>query len=96
MGSTRTQITIGELLRRYRLDASLTQKDLAQIVPYDHTTISRTERDERLPTAEYLEHFAEALHLTDVQYQEMMTLFRHASGADGADTPPQFPHRSVT
>lgn len=74
------ELTIGELLRRHRLDASLTQKQLADLLPYDHTTISRIERNERLPTEDYLSHFAETLHLTDAQLQEMMAAFH---GSDG-------------
>ena len=54
-----TQLTIGELLRRHRLDASLKQKELAELIAYDYTTISRVERNERLPTETYLEQFAE-------------------------------------
>ncbi len=83
-----TNLTIGELLRRHRLKASLKQKELAELIPYDHTTISRTERDERLPTEAYLEQFAEALQLSDTERQEMMTLYQQATGAD-VDSPPQ-------
>lgn len=75
-----TQLTIGELLRRHWLDASLTQKQLANLLPYDHTTISRIERNERLPPEDYLDHFTEALHLTEAQFQEMLTAFHGSEG----------------
>ncbi|MCB0193107.1 MAG: helix-turn-helix domain-containing protein [Anaerolineae bacterium] len=81
-----TQLTIGELLRRHRLDALLTQKGLADLLPYDHTTISRIERNERLPPEGYLDHFAEALHLTEAQLQEMMAAF-HGSDSEQTDYP---------
>ncbi|MCP5017537.1 MAG: helix-turn-helix domain-containing protein [Ketobacter sp.] len=83
-----TQLTIGELLRRHRLDASLKQKELAELIPYDHTSISRVERNERLPTEEYLEQFAKALHLSDVQRQEMMGLYPQSAN-DGSVIAPQ-------
>jgi WD40 repeat protein/transcriptional regulator with XRE-family HTH domain len=86
------QITMGELLRRHRLNASLTQKELAKLIPYDHTTISRIERNERLPSEAYLEQFTEALHLSDTHRQEMMALYQQTTGVD-TNAHPQPPYR---
>ncbi|MCB0193106.1 MAG: helix-turn-helix domain-containing protein [Anaerolineae bacterium] len=80
MASSFPPMTIGVLLRRHRLDASLTQKQLAQLLTYDHTTVSRIERNERPPSAEYLAEFAQALHLTESQHRELTTVFKSDLG----------------
>ncbi len=91
--SLMTQMTIGELLRRHRLDACLTQKDLAKLLSYDHTTISRVERNERLPSQAYVEEFANALHLSDIQRQELMALYEQATGKGAIPAPALTPTR---
>lgn len=63
-----TLITIGELLRRHRLDASLTQQELARLMPFSYTTISRVKNDKHRPTEAYLAQFAQALHLSEEMY----------------------------
>lgn len=71
-----TLITIGELLRRHRLDASLTQQELARLMPFSYTTISRVENDKQRPTEAYLAQFAQALHLPEETHQEIWTVYR--------------------
>jgi WD40 repeat protein/transcriptional regulator with XRE-family HTH domain len=83
-----TQQTVGELLRHHRLKASLKQKELARLILYDHTTISRIERDERLPNEAYLEQFANKLHLSETQRQELMIRYYQQVGREPVVLPP--------
>ena len=71
-----TQLTIGELLRRHRLDAALTQKELAEMIDYDHSTVSRIERGTQIPKLEYVQRFIEVMKLSDEATQEIWTVFR--------------------
>lgn len=66
-----TQVTIGDLLRHHRIKAEMTQKELAQLIPYDHTTISRIERGERQPNEAYLTQFAAGLQLSVDERHEL-------------------------
>ena len=75
-----TQLTIGELLRRHRLDAALTQKELAEMIDYDHSTVSRIERGTQIPKLEYIERFIEVMKLSDEATQEIWTVFRGEQG----------------
>ncbi len=78
-----TQITIGELLRRHRLEASLTQKELSELIPFSYTTTSRVETDKQRPAPEYIEHFISALHLPKSDIEEIWAVY--------AQKPPSFP-----
>jgi len=55
------QLTIGELLRRHRLDLGLTQKAIAEKVGYDNTIVSRVERGELIPSEAFVTGFVESL-----------------------------------
>jgi len=61
-----TQTTLGDLVRRQRKKAGLTQRQLAKAVAFDHTLISKVERGNLLPSPEFIEKYVqvEALHLT--------------------------------
>jgi transcriptional regulator with XRE-family HTH domain len=74
-------LTIGELLRRQRQAASLTQKELAKLIGYSDTIVSRAETGPHLPKLDYIERFMEALHLTAAHCQELLALYQQASGA---------------
>jgi WD40 repeat protein/transcriptional regulator with XRE-family HTH domain len=69
------QITIGELLRRYRNERGYTQKELAARIPYSDSTISRIENGERLPKPEYLDWILKTLELSDTEQKEMFDLY---------------------
>ncbi len=70
-----TQFTLGDLLRHHRTQALFTQKELAKLIDYDHTSISRFERDERLPSQSYLVQFATTLQLSDTTRTELFDLY---------------------
>lgn len=77
-----TQITLGELLRRHRNDASLTQKELADMIGCHNSVVSRVEQDRQMPTPEYLERFMELLRLTDAEREEIgRSIVRQQVGA---------------
>ena len=81
---------VGMLIRAYRLDYStqgqdgkLSQTDLIGLMAeqneaycenYDHSTVSRWERGATLPTQEHLEVFGQALKLSPVEVDGLMTL----------------------
>ncbi len=60
------QTTLGDIIRYYRKRARLTQKQLAQAIAFDHSLISKVERDKLLPSPEFVGKFVqvETLHLT--------------------------------
>ncbi len=57
-----------EMLRRYRLDASLSQKQLSAILGYPSSLISQIETGAQHPTPDYLEQFIEKLGLSDIDH----------------------------
>ena len=81
---------VGMLMRAYRLgystqgqDGRLSQTDLIGLMAeqneaycenYDHSTVSRWERGATLPTQEHLEVFGQALKLSPVEVDGLMTL----------------------
>ena len=81
---------VGMLMRAYRLgystqgqDGRLSQTDLIGLMAeqneaycenYDHSTVSRWERGVTLPTQEHLEVFGQALKLSPVEVDGLMTL----------------------
>lgn len=74
------QATIGELLRRYRREAGLTQKALASKICCDHSLVSRVETGEQFPAPEYLERFMGVveLALSAADRQEILTVYQQA------------------
>ena len=68
------QLTIGELLRRHRLDASLTQKELADMIGCHNSVVSRVEQGRQAPTPDYLKRLIESLYLSEADRQEIMAL----------------------
>lgn len=77
-----TERTVGELLRHHRLAASLKQAELAGMLGYDTSHISRVERNQRLPTTEYIQQFIQSLHLEAPEQAELMHLFEISSELD--------------
>lgn len=65
--------TIGELLRRYRKAAGLTQTEIAEKIPCISSTVSRIENGDLQPSPEYVRAFCriERLALTDAQQREL-------------------------
>lgn len=79
-----TNLTLGDLLRRHRLEASLTQKELAELVGYDHTGISRFERSmDHTPKPEFIDRFIEALHLPTEEAEQLWDAYRRETGEAG-------------
>jgi transcriptional regulator with XRE-family HTH domain len=62
----------GEALRRYRIEAGLNQRDLAEAAGFHQTTISTAERDEKTPGIDLLLGVCSVLEITPDQ------LFRRA------------------
>ncbi len=76
------QLTIGELLRRHRLEATLTQKELAEMIGgYRNSVISRVEQGRQVPTSEYVARFIEVLQLPDEDRDEILAVFQGDSVA---------------
>ncbi|MCQ3973977.1 MAG: hypothetical protein DPW09_11070 [Anaerolineae bacterium] len=82
-----TEITLGDLLRRHRLEPSfiekdsLTQKGLADLIGCHNSVISRVERGDQLPTQEFLQRFIEVMHLPAEEAQKIWASY-------WPDTPP--------
>ncbi len=68
--------TLGEKIRTLRLDAGLTQRELALRMGFNDSIIALTERGERAPTQQFLDSFADALKLAAHQSAELYILFR--------------------
>lgn len=71
-----SQIEIGELLRRHRLDAVLTQKELADLIGCHNSVVSRVERGDQWPTLEYLQRFIEVMHLAPEEAKKIQGLYQ--------------------
>ena len=56
-------VTLGELLRRHRLEASLTQKELARLIGCHNSVVSRVEQDRQAPALDYITRLLDALEL---------------------------------
>ena len=67
-----TQVTISELLRRYRIELGLTQKQVGQQIEYDHSFVSRIERGEYIPTEDYLKKFCTKLSLSTPEREAVL------------------------
>ena len=67
------QITIGELLRRHRKEADLTQKAVADLIGYDNSLVSRIENGRATPTQEYISLFINKLNLSEDDSKEIRT-----------------------
>ncbi|HEU5425028.1 MAG TPA: AAA family ATPase, partial [Nitrolancea sp.] len=63
--------TCGELLRRYRLLAGLTQEELAERSAYSTDYISKLERDQRRPPLDAVNRLAVALGLSDQAREDL-------------------------
>lgn len=67
---------LGEKIRTLRLDAGLTQHELALRMGFSDGIIALTERGERAPTRQFLDSFADALKLAAHQSAELYMRFR--------------------
>jgi len=81
-----SEITIGELVRRYRLRADLTQKALAREIGCHHSLISRIERGNVLPSSDFVESFlrVSVLGLTVKEEEEIRTRYEREQESNGA------------
>lgn len=70
---------VGELLRSYRKARRLRQLDLGREVFLDHSTISRLEGGERLPTLAELHRLANALRLSGDDRERLQAAFERAT-----------------
>ncbi len=62
----------GQLLKRYREAAQLSQSRLAQRAGFDHSYVSRLESGRRAPTREAILRLAEALELTPAERDNLL------------------------
>ena len=76
------ELKLGDLLRRHRKDASLSQKELGQMLDYSDSIVSRVENDEQWPAENFIKGFVllNALALNGEQQQMIWQLFRHPNG----------------
>lgn len=73
------QKQLGKMLRDLREDVNCTQKDLAAVVPCNHSRISRIENGESLPTEDQLEKFIQKLCPSEDACQTLRTLRQEAA-----------------
>jgi WD40 repeat protein/DNA-binding XRE family transcriptional regulator len=69
-------VTLGELLKRYRQEADLTQKELAEMMGYHNSVVSRVERGDQEPTLDYLETFGKVMCLAEGSRQEIWATYQ--------------------
>ena len=69
----------GDLLRRLRRDASLSQKQIARLLGYDHSLISRVETGRHLPAHDFVDRFADMLGLSNDQRHKLHEHYRTAA-----------------
>lgn len=81
-------LKIGEFLRRYRLERDLKQKEIAKLIGYHHTFVSRVERGEYQPSLEYIEMFCDKLALSSGERQQLLDCFEADNGLVHMDTEP--------
>ncbi|KAA3664611.1 MAG: hypothetical protein DWQ04_04820 [Chloroflexi bacterium] len=72
------QLILGDLLRRHRKDASLSQKALGHLLDYSDTVVSRVENGEHWPLQVYIDSLVSLpeLALTDTQTELILQLYR--------------------
>lgn len=95
MQMPKTQATIGELLRRHRRDALLTQKELERLIGYDDTVISRVENDNIWPEWEYIKAVITVLQLSDADLQEIQAVYRAEQVVTATSWPTQLLKRQL-
>jgi len=80
MGRQRRDVgnDVGDLLRGFRRDASLTQEALAERAGYSTVYVSMLERGQRTPQPATLEHLASALGLSSHQRNALLRAAGHA------------------
>src|SRR5262245_57384086 len=93
---------LGEVLRLLRLEARMSQRDLALRIGFHENAVSSFERGERAPSAQYLTGFVTALHLPPDTADTIWRLYRqepHAPGFQparvGGEEPP-CPYRGLS
>lgn len=69
-----SQATVGELLRRHRVQLGLTQRQVGDQIGYDHSLVSRIERDIHTPTREYLQQFCKSFSLSAAEHKHLLSL----------------------
>ncbi len=84
------QLILGDLLRRHRKDASLSQKALGKQLGYSDTIVSRVENGEHWPTQAYIDTLVSlpALALTDTQAAHILQLYRQGENRAAAEKRP--------
>ncbi len=69
-------ITLGELLRRYRRRANLTQAQLEPLMGYDDSRISRAENGRCWPSAIFIERFITAVPMSPTEQEELWQVYQ--------------------
>lgn len=64
--------TVGQLLRARR--GAFTQRELAELVGVDHTSIARFESGKRLPSLDVIRKLAEVLSFSDEDWRLVRSL----------------------
>src|SRR5689334_7518732 len=83
--------TFGELLKRYRMAAGLTQEELAEQAGRSARGISDLERGaRRAPYAETVRRLAESLHLGEAEHRALLAVSRRsAQSVEGPSPEPR-------
>jgi transcriptional regulator with XRE-family HTH domain len=93
---------LGEVLRLLRLEARMSQRDLALRIGFHENAVSSFERGERAPSAQYLTGFVTALHLPPDTADTIWRLYRQEPQPQGIQPPreggeePPCPYRGLS
>jgi transcriptional regulator with XRE-family HTH domain len=63
----------GYVLRKHREARGLSQSKLAEAADFDHSYVSRLESGARMPTREAIDRLAEALGVTEIGHDQLLT-----------------------
>jgi transcriptional regulator with XRE-family HTH domain len=88
-----TEPTLGNRLRQHRKAASLTQKQLAAAIGYDHTLVSRVETDRHCPPPDYIVQVIAALELPPDKAQHVQAAYEAVRHTRAYAAPTNLPVR---
>jgi len=74
--------SFGYLLKEYRLNRHMTQKELAQAIGVNGSYIARLERDERRPSRRVVTNMAQAMNLSAEDRDRLLASAQHLPEGD--------------
>jgi predicted ATPase len=83
--------TFGKLLRQHRKAYGLTQKELAEAIGYDHSLVSRVEKERHCPPPDFVEKAVTVLDLSSGAAQDFQAAYDTARSSPRHTTPTNLP-----